>query len=242
MTSPGIVASAFAKALANFHARVGNAPRAQAWSDAANASPALWRHGALGGGALSYARAPGEVELAESVGALPPRSGLVDDAGGRRWKFRLSGELLAPLDLAAIPPDIRRVELDFSDAQGGDVLAATRTLQDLTERGFEVSSVVRGMAASAHALLAILHCGRRIIAPDGRLLMHSTRRVVFGSPSELRAEAETLEALNSLIVSALAARTGQSHSTVEGWMIGSTETVFDSSAAVAVGLADALVR
>jgi ATP-dependent protease ClpP protease subunit len=93
----------------------------------------------------------------------------------------------------AVPPPIRL----YIQSDGGDLIAALSTLSrlvELKERGFEVHTIVEGMAASAATLIS---CGgsHRYIRRHAYMLIHQLRSGFWGTYAEFQDETENINKL-----------------------------------------------
>jgi ATP-dependent protease ClpP protease subunit len=160
----------------------------------------------------------------------------------RDWsllKVTLGGEIIdLPRGFFEALKVARAVEI-VVDSPGGDATVAAKMLALLEEAGVPVTVRIH-LAASAAAFLACLCPGRRSIACDGQIMLHAPAHVLHGDAARLRQHADTLDALAAEFVGAFVARTGQSRTTVEGWLAPGKDCWFDAEAAVAAGLADAV--
>ncbi len=114
--------------------------------------------------------------------------GVCHPEGDVRWRF--DGELLdVPRDFARICRAARRISLDVATGFGGSNFAAWSILSVLEECSLSgVPIEVRiGFAASAHATLACLCPGRRLIRRDGEIVLHQRVGLVVGDVGSLAA-------------------------------------------------------
>lgn len=144
-------------------------------------------------------------------------------------------------DLSALPDSVRTVRVHIN-SPGGDVFGAVNIANALRDqrvsKGRTVETIVDGLAASAASV--ILMAGAPIrIADNGMVMVHNPWSVAMGNAAEMRATADTLEAITASIVA-----TYQWHSQLDAKEIGKlmdAATWMGADEAVANGFADEVV-
>lgn len=131
----------------------------------------------------------------------------------------------------------KKVEL-FIDSDGGNAFYGYEMYKLLAPRS--VIATVTGMACSS-AVFSMMSAGKIQAFADSRIMVHAPVTCIFGTPNQLRAEADRLEALNRQIAAAVQSRTGQSADTVKGWFSGADHW-FTAEQALAVGLVDRIIE
>jgi ATP-dependent Clp endopeptidase proteolytic subunit ClpP len=99
------------------------------------------------------------------------------------------------------------IQLDIS-SPGGSVFAGWRLYDELraaSHRGHEVTTVVRGMAASMAGVIA--QAGdHRIVGPEALLMIHAPSTMTMGNTADIKDEARFLERIEDRFVTAYMSR------------------------------------
>lgn len=106
------------------------------------------------------------------------------------------------------------------------------------ERHGNVTANIQGVAASA-ASLAMLGARRVLIADSALVMIHEPGAVAFGTASDMRAMADTLEKMTATYAEIYSRATGNPLIWVEGWM--RDETWLTAQDAVALHFADEIM-
>jgi ATP-dependent Clp protease protease subunit len=134
--------------------------------------------------------------------------------------------------------DASEVEL-LIDSPGGDSKCALEVFDALA--GKKVEAIITGRCYSSAVILA-LRAGVIRCYPDTHIMVHSPIAYAVGSGPALRCEAEKLDRTFNRLACIIANRTGQSVTTVKGWMLPGKDTWFNAQEALAAGLVDAIVE
>lgn len=184
---------------------------------------------------------PAFAYLEEEVGNIGQSTTVCGDLRLVRWRF--TGELLdLPSDFEQITRSATLIRLEVDDGLGGDFGASMRVIELLTELRTKVQGVLaRGKVCSAHAALFTACPGRRYVARNASLNLHSVITAVMADPAALRAAAENLERLEGRLAVLLARRAGISVRAAWRWGRPGRDMTLTPEAAVANRLADEVV-
>lgn len=131
----------------------------------------------------------------------------------------------------------RRVKLAI-DSSGGDGNIVLPIAEVLV--GHDVEATITGRCFSAAAVLA-LSAGRRMMAADGRVMIHRASAAVYGSELELREASRRIWGTNVRLAEFIRERTGASREKVAQWMMPRKDTYFTAEEALAAGLVHEVV-
>jgi ATP-dependent Clp protease protease subunit len=124
---------------------------------------------------------------------------------------------------------------------GGDIFEAraiVTAMRDFRNSGGKIITQVDALAASAMSWVAVE--GDEVLIADGAFMMvHNAMGLCFGSASDMREYAGTLEKIEGSIVNEFVQTSGRPADQVQAWI--DAETWFDAQEAVANGLADRVV-
>ena len=135
-------------------------------------------------------------------------------------------------ELNAVTSPNLRVNIN---SPGGDIMDGLAIYNLLKACPANVEVHIMGMAASMASVIAC--AGDKVCMPENTFLfVHEPWNLVAGDAEELRSEADMLDKFGAAIVSAYAAKSGQSPETCAGWM--EAETLFSAAEAKAAGLCD----
>ena len=124
------------------------------------------------------------------------------------------------------------------NSPGGDVFEGLAIYNLLREHKGQVTVKVLGLAASAASVIAM--AGDEVqIARAGFLMVHNTWAVAIGNRNDMRAVADMLEPIDAAMADIYSSRSGVDTKKVAKMM--DAETWINGSAAVDMGLADALL-
>lgn len=123
------------------------------------------------------------------------------------------------------------------NSSGGDCRAAESILEALGTK--PCSCHITGYAASASAMLAICITGKRTIASNGSMMLHSPSACASGDAKHHRQIADWLERDADKWTDHLVRRTGQPRAVCASWMAGGNRP-FNAEQAVHFGLVDAV--
>ena len=196
---------------------------------------------------IALRREPGFLELLKNLGSSFATSeagrlvcghGRADaPANGAKW-WHVSrgvafvhGEIFAAAD--AFIEETRDVHEIRINSHGGDCRAALKIAEAM--QGRTVRTVCTGRASSA-AFSIFMMGETRIMQSGARLMTHAPRSYAYGTPEELRGEADTLALTVERLTAYYTDRTGWPAHTVRRWFNGQDHW-FDASQAVAMGLA-----
>jgi ATP-dependent protease ClpP protease subunit len=218
---------------------VGHHERAEAWRRAAG----------VGLGQVALALRGYEVKAREDPDRMVARfmveAGTVahvqgSDGRGAVARWRLEGELLSVPEGWEASLDSPRLELSVVEGRGGDATAALAMLRalDRVAPGRMVARV-RGFAASAHAVLFSGFPGRRVIERGARLTFHRPTAFAIGDAAEIGVALAMVQAAEAEMRIRLVARSG---GTAQDLFAGGWDVELSAEAAVARGLADAVVE
>ena len=135
--------------------------------------------------------------------------------------------------LAAVP-DAERIDV-FINSPGGDAFEGVSIYNILKDHPAPVNVFVRGLAASAAAIVAM--AGDNIQMGTGTFMMiHKAWTIALGNANQLRNQAAVLDTIDGGLADILSARSKNERKQVDKWM--RDETWFGASEAVASGFAD----
>ncbi len=115
-------------------------------------------------------------------------------------------------------------EIRFPTHSGGgsiyEGIAMGNKVQEARAKGIKTICVIEGLAASMAAVFSA-NCDETEMATNSRMMIHEGRAISMGTASQLKADAENLEALNEDIAEVFASKTGKTKEWVkENWMNG----------------------
>lgn len=130
-------------------------------------------------------------------------------------------------------PQAKKIRQTINSA-GGDAFGGVALYNLALSHGAEVESVIVGQAGSAASIAAM--AGRTVMMRGSMLMVHNPWTVVAGDAEELRAAADTLDAVRDSLVSIYQRKTGKSAAELR--KILSAETWMTATEAKAAGFAD----
>ena len=135
-------------------------------------------------------------------------------------------------DLASIPAE-HSILLKIH-SPGGEVFDGNAIANALTRRG-NVEVQIEGIAASMATIISLAGVPVKMAA-NGYYMIHNPWGMAMGDAAELRDQAELLDKIRANMVSAYAAKSGQSPEQITEWM--DAETWFSATEAQAAGFVD----
>jgi ATP-dependent Clp endopeptidase proteolytic subunit ClpP len=135
--------------------------------------------------------------------------------------------------------DLQRIPADHTivlkiHSPGGEVFDGNAIATALQRRG-NVEVQIEGIAASMATVISLAGAPVRM-ASNGFYMIHNPWGMAMGDAAELRDQAALLDKIRANMVSAYAAKSGQSHEQITEWM--DAETWFSAQEAQAAGFVD----
>lgn len=135
--------------------------------------------------------------------------------------------------------DLQRIPADHTillkiHSPGGEVFDGNAIATALQRRG-NVEVQIEGIAASMATLISLAGAPVKMAA-NGFYMIHNPWGMAMGDAAELRDQAALLDKIRANMVSAYAAKSGQSHEQITEWM--DAETWFSATEAQAAGFVD----
>lgn len=124
------------------------------------------------------------------------------------------------------------------NSPGGDVVAAARIYNMLTDYPDPVTVNVDGIAASAASVIAMA-ATTVLMSPVSMMMIHNPATLAAGDKTELARALDMLEAVKESIINAYQTKTGLSRAKLSKLM--DAETWMDARAAINLGFADGLL-
>jgi ATP-dependent protease ClpP protease subunit len=109
--------------------------------------------------------------------------------------------------LRSIPESVKRVTFDIY-SPGGDVWEGNGIVQEIGELGKRAETVARIQVAASMATLIAVACQKRVMAANGRFLIHNAWTATVGDAATHEKTAATLRACEQEAAKFYAARTG----------------------------------
>lgn len=128
------------------------------------------------------------------------------------------------------------------NSPGGDVFAGMAIYATIAARAGEVTAYVDGLAGSSASFI-LQAAGRRVLAPNARVMLHMPSGGVLGMAADMRRMADLLDNVAENIASIYAERSGAGDTA--SWLAVMQEDAgngrwFTAQAAVSAGLADSI--
>lgn len=155
------------------------------------------------------------------------------DSWGGFWGVS-AAEVAEALD--ALGPDVEQIQLRIN-SPGGEVWEGLAILNMLRAHPAKVTAVVDGIAASAASFIAA-GCDATVMSPGTQMMIHDARTFTYGTPKDLRKDAEILDTLSDSTADLYAEAAGGTAADWRALMV--EETWYTAKEAVAAGLADSV--
>ena len=134
--------------------------------------------------------------------------------------------------LDALPESVTQIVLRIN-SPGGEVFEGVSILNMLRAHRATVTAVVDGLAASAASFIAA-GCDETVMSPGTQMMIHSPWIFAYGSASELRKTADTLDGIEASIIEIYTAKAGE-----QDWSaLLAEDTWLTAAQTVEMGLAD----
>lgn len=124
------------------------------------------------------------------------------------------------------------------NSPGGSVFGAQAMVAEMRAFPHPITAQVDALAASAASVIAA-EAARTVIHAGARIMIHNAWTIGIGNKESLRQTADLLESIDADIAAAYARRSGRDPADYAAMM--AAETWLNADAAVAAGLADAVV-
>lgn len=167
--------------------------------------------------------------------------------GGAPSVLRLDGPISTETWFGdEVTPEAFRAELEahpgdievYINSPGGDVVAGSQIYTMLMEHKGSVTVKIEGLAASAASVVAM--AGTRVLmAPTAYMMIHNAWSFAMGNSSDMRHEADVLDAVDEGIREAYHIKTGMRYSTLAQMM--EDETWMSARKCVELGFADGYI-
>lgn len=151
---------------------------------------------------------------------------------GEGWFGGFSAKQFAD-ELKAIGGGVKAIDLHIN-SYGGDVFDGQAIYNTLIAHPASITTHVDGVAASIASVIAM--AGDEIhIAENAWLMIHNAWGAAFGSPEDMRRQAELLESVSAKLADIYTARSGQELAAIKAMM--DAETWIDAPSALTLGFA-----
>ena len=144
-------------------------------------------------------------------------------------------------DFAALAATSKTINLRLNSG-GGSVFSGIPIYNAIKSSKVPVTITVEGMAASmASILLQAAGPGLRKMYKNARVMVHKPSGGAAGSATKMRQTADMLDSLEATLADIYVENTGQSETTVQGWLVEGVDRWFTAAEAKAAGLIDEIV-